>query len=44
MTNILAIFKKEFKSSEGPVFKPGSTCDFDATLKQSGKLWLIDNF
>jgi hypothetical protein len=37
-------FKKEFKPHKGPVFKPGSTYDFDATLKPSGKLWLIDNF
>ena len=37
-------FKKEFKPSKGPVFKAGSTYDFDATLKPSDKLWLIDNF
>jgi hypothetical protein len=37
-------FKKEFKSSKGPAFKTGATYDLDATLKKSGKIWLIDNF
>jgi hypothetical protein len=37
-------FKKAFKPSKGPAFEPGATYDLDATLKKSGKLWLIDNF
>ena len=37
-------FKREFKPSKGPVFKPGTTYDFDATLKRPEDRWLIDNF
>ncbi len=42
----LLTFKRTVKLGGGPkemVFKPGSTFEFDATLKRTEQGWLIDN-